>query len=203
MLNLSSIRSIAKDSEESQTIFNSLAERKRTRKITDLRQLQYKLLDEGAKLTKEDVMKTFKALEDAGVGSIIIGRKGKPTRFKWNYSIKRVAKAGVPTKLKKNEPLKVSSKKMNASEFSERVKGIIPLALAENSFLAVISTTVKIRPNFSSKIELPLDLKKEDIDELTKILYSLVQVKEVPAQNKSEPIENKEIVNLGSEVLSN
>lgn len=183
MLKLAEIRSIAQDSEGSQTIFDSLAERKRTRKITDLRQLQYKLLDEGAKLTKEDVMRTFQALEDAGVGSIIIGRKGKPTRFKWNYSIKRVAKAGVNRLIKKKakvnpEPSKTvpSSRRMTTSEFAEKVKGLVPIKIFNDSIQAVISTTVKIRANFTSKIELPLDLKKEDIDELSKKLYSLVQI---------------------------
>ena len=195
MLNLSTIRAIATDSKEAKTIFNSLAERKRTRKVTDLRQLQYKLLDEGAKLTREDVMRTFQALEAAGVGSIIIGRKGKPTRFKWNYSVKRVAKAGLPPTTKKQ--INHSSRRMTTSEFSERVKGILPTTINEDSVQAVISTTIKIRPNFSSKIELPLDLKKEDIDELSKILYSLVQIKDVSVQ-KNEKIpqnNNKEFSN--------
>jgi hypothetical protein len=181
MLNQASIRSIAKESEESLSIFNSLAKRKRTRKVTDLRQLQYKLLDEGEKLTKEDVMRTFQALEKAGVGSVIIGRRGKPTRFKWHYSIKRVAKAGLGPRVYKEKTPQLamkSSKHMTPAEFSRRVQSIIPNAISSHSLQAVISTSIKIRLDFISKIELPLDLKKEDVDAISKALYSLVQVKE-------------------------
>jgi hypothetical protein len=212
MLNMSSIRSIAKDSEESQTIFNSLAKRKRTRRITDLRQLQYKLSNEGEKITREGVMRTFQALQDAGVGSVIIGRKGKPTRFKWDYSVKRVAQAGikvVKVKKTKEEPAFVApviskkSRKMTTSEFSEKVRALAPANIASESIQAVISTTIKIRNNFSSKIELPLDLKREDIDELSKILYSLVQVKSDPAPKEMPAPEVKETASEGLRIQNN
>ena len=35
----------------------------------------------------------WKELEAAGVGSIIYGRKGKPNRFSWHYSLKSVAQS--------------------------------------------------------------------------------------------------------------
>ena len=195
------LRNIAKENKQSKTIFSALASRKRTRKITDLRQFQYKLLDEGAKLSKEDVLHTFKRLEKAGVGTLIIGRKNKPTRFEWNYSIKRVAKAASNSSIKsitekktddslpalvKEKPKKIltksfitksPSKKYTKKELHNEVNNLPLATISEKNIRAVISTTVKLHDNFSAKIEIPFGLTEEDADQLSELIYLLVQTK--------------------------
>lgn len=118
MFNQEEVRAVAKQSSTSQTIFNSLAQRKRFRRETNLKKFQETLLNEGLGIKEEDYFETFKALEKMGIGSLVIGRKGNANRFIWNYSLKEVAKSAVNKKeltdvqrLGKKAPVVTSKKK--------------------------------------------------------------------------------------------
>lgn len=95
MLDQSKIKSVANSSVTSKAIFNALSERERYRDQLDLRKFKNDLMNKGEKIVQDEYLETFKMLEDLGVGSLIIGRKGKPNRFKWNYNLKDVAKASM------------------------------------------------------------------------------------------------------------
>jgi hypothetical protein len=99
------LKSIAHENQNSEVIFKYLRERQRTRPVMDLRQVLYKICNETGDLLKmEDVMHTFRRLQDIGVGSIIIGRGSRPNRFKWNYSIQQISKlAGEDRRAKKSK----------------------------------------------------------------------------------------------------
>lgn len=197
------IKEIAKENQQSKTIFNALAARQRTRKVTDVRQFYYKLLNEGAKLSKEDVIHTFKRLEDAGAGSLIIGRKNKPDRFEWNYSIKKIASAAVGSQVKKpiknkkeqynfNKELRRKRKRLSPDELRTEVSQLLSNVSFKN-LTAVIATSINIRDNFSVKLELPLNLTKEDADKISKTIYSLVQEREsLPTQDPMFDFTNPE-----------
>lgn len=93
MLNHENIKSIATETNTSKTIFDALERRQRYRRQTNLSKFESQLLNNGEKIVNDEYLNTFKKLETAGVGSLIIGRRGKPNRFVWNYSLKDVAKA--------------------------------------------------------------------------------------------------------------
>lgn len=97
------LKAIAHENDNAEVIFKYLRERQRTRPVMDLRQVLYKICNESGDLLKmEDVMHTFRRLQDIGVGSIIIGRGSRPNRFKWNYSIQQISKlAGEDRRAKK------------------------------------------------------------------------------------------------------
>lgn len=87
------IKTIAESSDTSKAIFDVLKDRKRFRRYTNLSQFNQVLLNKGYKVVEDEYFDTFKALEKAGAGSLIIGRKGNPNRFIWDYNLKDVAKA--------------------------------------------------------------------------------------------------------------
>lgn len=87
------IKTIAESSDTSKAIFEVLKDRKRFRRYTNLSQFNQVLLNKGYKVVEDEYFDTFKALEKAGAGSLIIGRKGNPNRFIWDYNLKDVAKA--------------------------------------------------------------------------------------------------------------
>lgn len=89
------IKSIANGSETAKTVFDVLSKRRRFRRQTNLNKLQQMLMDQGCLIVEDDYINLFKELETKGVGSLIVGRKGNPNRFKWNYSLKSVAKAAI------------------------------------------------------------------------------------------------------------
>jgi len=78
-----------------EVILNNLGKRERFRRETNLSAYQVNLLRKGEKIVDEQFLATWKKWESLGLGSIIYGRKGNATRFKWNYNLKWVAKAAM------------------------------------------------------------------------------------------------------------
>lgn len=88
-----SVKEIANSSEAAKAIFDELGSRQRYRKYTNLDQFKHLLMSKGVKVVDSDYWKTLKEMEKAGLGTIIIGRRGNPDRFIWNYNLKSVAQA--------------------------------------------------------------------------------------------------------------
>ncbi len=88
----------ADSNEMLQLISFYCADRERNAAITDINQMKNILVRNGEKIELDDYYKAWKKLEDLGVGSIIQGRNGKSTRFKWNYSLKAIGQAAMSGK---------------------------------------------------------------------------------------------------------
>lgn len=88
-MNLETLKTVGSNST-AKSLAKMLAARERFSRETDIKRLYVSLIREGQKLVPNEYNGFFKDLEEAGVGSIIHGRKGNPTRFKWNYSLKDV-----------------------------------------------------------------------------------------------------------------
>lgn len=82
---------IAKETPTSAAIFKLLSKRERHRGVQDLRRLYNEMLAQGTKVNQDEFMATFKRLDKAGIGSLIIGRGRNPSRFKWNYNLRILA----------------------------------------------------------------------------------------------------------------
>lgn len=93
MLNQTELKSIVNESPTSKVIFNNLSKRLRFSRKTNLSKFQNQLLNSGEKIVEDEFFDTFKELQKAGAGALVHGRGGKPTRFKWHYDLKSVAKA--------------------------------------------------------------------------------------------------------------
>lgn len=91
------IQEVAKETPTSKAIFDSWIQRQRFSQKTNLDKFKGNLLNQGEKIVDEEFQKTFKCLEDLGIGSIIHGRGKNPTRFIWNYNLKDVAQMSMGT----------------------------------------------------------------------------------------------------------
>lgn len=75
-------------------VLANLENRQRDRKEINLRRL-VRTINNVAKepVSYEQVLSVFKTMENAGLGSLIVGRGTKGTRFKRNYSLKKVVES--------------------------------------------------------------------------------------------------------------
>lgn len=90
------LKAEAEKSHEFLTLVHYGANRERNREVTDIEQMRKGIeLKEGETLDATRWMQAFKKLEDMGLGSLIIGRRGNPNRFRWNYSLKAIGQAAV------------------------------------------------------------------------------------------------------------
>lgn len=73
--------------------FKELSARQRYRKDTNLRRFRKALSEKHGNIDLHQLEEVFKHMEELGLGSLVIGRDDKPTRFVWKYNLKDVAKA--------------------------------------------------------------------------------------------------------------
>lgn len=120
------LKEIASRNETASITANSLATRERIRHHSDIIRTRAQLVRDGQRIVDSDYMQFWKELENAGVGSLIFGRKGKPNRFAWHFSLKSIAKSMLEgtnekvagrtsKKLQSVEPAQQSSKQENGN----------------------------------------------------------------------------------------
>ncbi len=86
--NLADLNPVAKN------IVADLGKRLRLRRKTNIPRYQRHLADQfGSEVDEAQLVDTFKKMESLGLGSLVNGRGGKPSRFVWKYSLRDVAKA--------------------------------------------------------------------------------------------------------------
>lgn len=90
------LKAEAEKSHEFLTLVYYGANRQRNSEVTDIEQMR-KLIEvkHGENLDSGKWLEAFKRLEDLGMGSLILGRRGKPNRFRWNYSLKAIGTAAM------------------------------------------------------------------------------------------------------------
>lgn len=87
------LKAIAESTETAGATSSMLIERERNTPHADIGRVRSALVRDGARLVEADYMKFWQDLQDAGAGSIIYGRKGKPSRFAWHYSLRMIGQA--------------------------------------------------------------------------------------------------------------
>ncbi len=75
------------------TIIDDFAKRQRLRRETTLDRYERHLADTYGQIDHNQLVETFQTMENLGLGSLISGRGGKPSRFIWKYSLRDVARA--------------------------------------------------------------------------------------------------------------
>lgn len=111
---------ISQLNDAAQKAFKTFEERQRFRSNTNLSRFHRELEKKyQVKVDDKALLEMFKALEGAGMGSLIIGRKSSNTRFQWQYSLRDVAK------LAKGEIVASEAQKINGKAV-RTVKRIVP-----------------------------------------------------------------------------
>jgi hypothetical protein len=145
--------------------------RQRARTATVLDKVRHELREMGEEFNEEDFQKFWKGWEAAGAGSIILGRRGKKTRFEWNYSLKDVAKVAIEGHEREIEQLvaqrsKPVKKQVTVSDKKGR-RFDHPLHGSKQERLVY---QVKLRPGYVAEIILPVDITAREIEKLKNCL---------------------------------
>ncbi len=115
--------------------------------LTVIDDLMNGLREDSRHLDRGFVISVFRSLEDGGYGTLLLGRRGKQTRFVWNDSNK--------------ETLEFSLEK--GGENNER----------ETQDVETITHQFVLRPNFKVTIVLPSDFSGEESERFSAFIKSL------------------------------
>jgi hypothetical protein len=189
ILDGSKLKAISHASHTAEVTMTALAMRERLRNFSDITRTRNQLIREGEKIVDADYMAFWKGLQDAGVGVIVYGRKGKPDRFDWHYSMKKVAKAalegtnetaekiGGNVKKKAADPVAKAAKKL-AKKPVEAKRAAIP-GLVTNKPATVQASRkdrllyIPLRKDFSFEVSIPTDLSPAEAEVIGNALRRL------------------------------
>lgn len=160
-LDTTKLKQITEANPTAQAIFEALKDRKRSRTVTDLRQFQHRLSEDGKPINSDQYIEFWKALDDVGVGSLII-RRNQPPRFKWGYTLKDVVKVtlGLPGESDNVVAIKRRAKKAAESIQAQRTGMNIRIVLE--------------RPDGREiSFALPADLRREEAIEISNIIRGI------------------------------
>lgn len=166
----------ADENEMFQLISFYCADRERNAAITDINQMKNILIRKGEKIDSDKYYKAWKRLEDIGAGSLILGRNEKPTRFKWNYSLKAIGHAAISGKDIKVSPiLSIKNGKKVLHKFplleKSEVKVVKPEPITESSTNNVVY--IQLRPDFVFEANFP-KLSESEAETLCKAIKKCV-----------------------------
>lgn len=180
------LRSIYSASHSAQVTMLSLSQRERLRHFSDISRLKTKLLREGEKIVDEDYKKFWEELQAAGVGSIIYGRKGKPDRWVWYYSLRSIAKVvieGSNDQIEKIEVKKRPKAVVGKSPIRKPSKQAKPIKqeIRQESKVDDVKAVVKsekvifipLRNDCDVSISLPANITKEELQRINSALLRM------------------------------
>lgn len=185
------LNQIATASDTAKTVTELLASRQRLRHVTDISRVRNDLVKDGSRIVDEEYMAYWKQLQTQKIGNIIYGRKGKPNRFEWHYSLKSVAQAALDGKDVNLEKIIVSEPKQMEMQVEQptilapvkrgpgrpkgfspkKAKAIIDAAPVKQSVEQLI--LVPMQNGTHVQIKVPVGMKASDIDLVVQALQLL------------------------------
>jgi hypothetical protein len=151
-MELDTLKSIYRQNKCVQAICDHLAARERNQTETQVKRILLLLEEEGSDFRKSEIIAAFKALEDAGCGRFVEGRRGWPSRFVWTVPSLHVAAAA-------------KGERGLEHDVSEDGSSLEDEVLIEHSFV--------LRPGFVVSLELPSDLSSSEADRLAAFVQAL------------------------------
>jgi hypothetical protein len=86
------LRQLYRSDEAAKALFDHLARRERNRNELPVDRLALNIATEGSTASRSDVVRVLKALEQAGCGKYVAGRKGHQSRFQWHVDMVAVGR---------------------------------------------------------------------------------------------------------------
>lgn len=185
VLNSEKLRSVSHASHTAEVTITALAIRERLRHFSDITRTRNTLIRKGEKIVDADYISFWKGLQEAGVGVIVYGRKGKPDRFEWHYSMKKVAEAALEGKdvvaervggishaeLAKPAPKPVAKPVRKLAKQVKRAP--FKAAPATVTQLKERFIYIPLRKDFNLELTVPGNLSKEEIETISNALKRL------------------------------
>lgn len=170
-LNSDKVKQATNSSSTATTTMVLLAIRQRARNFTSMGKIKNQLLQMGETVVDKDYKTFWKDLENAGAGSIILGRRGRETRFEWSYSLKDVAKIAIEGHESEIQRLdKKRNKKPNLAKAIDILNrsraGSKSTVKYEPSKQEKLVYRIPIRPDFTLEVNLPTDVSREELQKI-------------------------------------
>ena len=151
---LGKLRNLYDGNSSASAVLDHFARRERNRRTTAVDRIQSKVSAEGVKISRWDVINVFRGLQECGCGSFLVGRRGWPSRFKWDVKMVEVGQAAA------RETEQVEEVSLEESE-------------EENEDDNLFKHTFRLRIDQSVTVELPKDLTSQEAVRMARFIETL------------------------------
>lgn len=105
-LNMDALRELYSADKTARALFDNLAKRVYNSREQSVDQLERNLDKDGVEVSRRDITHLLRELARAGCGEYIVGRKGYPSRFRWNVETVVIGRyaAGISTDIGHSSP---------------------------------------------------------------------------------------------------
>lgn len=162
-------------SHTAEVTMTDLALRERLRAYSDIGRTKTKLIRNGEKIVDADYIAFWKGMQDAGAGVIIYAKRGRPDRFEWHYSLKKVAKAALEGTNESAEKIVVAKPKPKARPARQTKPQAKPVTKPEAKVEVKPSKIlyIPLRKDFNFELNLPGDISREELNVIANALQRL------------------------------
>jgi hypothetical protein len=144
------LRELAEADGIARAFFEYAASRERNRTETPVDRILSMVEQNGPEVSRGDLIRVLRRLEELGCGRYVEGRHGYPSRFAWTISIIEVGRAGL-------------------GESAPMVPAPAPVQQAAGT----LTHLYNLRADFQVEIELPADLTPREAERLSAFIRSL------------------------------
>jgi hypothetical protein len=160
-VNKKRLRELYSSDSAAKAVFDHLAARKNNWRELRVDRLIHNLESEGPPVSRADVTRVFKALERAGCGAYVVGRKGRPSRFRWDVQMVEVAKHAA------GEAAVIERIDSDAADDDDAVPS------NDDADAAWVTHGFRLRPELLLSFKLPTDLTVAEAGRLSDFLKTL------------------------------
>lgn len=198
ILDKTKIKQVTDASKTATATMIMLGFRQRAHSFTTLESVKSQLRKLGERVVGRDFMDFWRGLEEAGVGSVVLGRRGGQTRFAWNYSLRQIAQIAIEGKSDEIKKIAVKKERVVENPFLQSLKTIpvsgkkesgkgkseigefidykelngnkkpITIYKEERTFYAI-----PVRAGFTLEVSLPNDISNKELDAIGSSFKSL------------------------------
>jgi hypothetical protein len=142
------LQALYKSSSPAAKILDNFASRARDRRVVEVDRLEQILPD----LARTEIIELFRKLDEFGFGQFLIGRRGAPSRFEWDVSLRSVGQAAAGQGTIVHTPQDLDD-------------GVQPVHAIKHPY--------RLRADFIAQIELPADLTTREAERLAEFIKTL------------------------------
>jgi hypothetical protein len=134
-------------------VLDHFAGRKYAMRETSVDRVLTVMRNQGARISRGELIEVFRNLEAAGCGTFVLGRRGRPSRFRWQVDLVSVGRA--------------------AAGEGKQIEDISDDAVEEETGEQTLTHLFQLRPDQQVSLELPRDLTPREASRLADFIRTL------------------------------
>jgi len=157
-INQAELQTLYGASDEAKAVLDHFANRERNQSTSTVRRLLVTLKNDGVAMSRGQLVRVLKELDELGCGDFKAGRKGHESRFLWNVSSRSVGQVAA------GEDGDIDEVSAEAEEMDDDDDELDD---------EIIEHVYQLRPGLSVRLNLPADLSTREADRLAAFIKTL------------------------------